>query len=101
MQSYLPSKDGKVVAGCFTTELNPQAPTRIYPGRGPQIESRARQVGLTKPELPIFIKKSAKKYEFVGMYRATAFHQDPESRKAASAETGRNDISGVLIFEPI
>lgn len=37
-QSYLPTKNGAVVAACLTHALNPRAPQVILCGRGARIE---------------------------------------------------------------
>src|SRR4051812_28910981 len=42
LQDYLPHINGRVVAGCFSKDLNPQAPNVILPGTGPEIERRGR-----------------------------------------------------------
>ena len=38
LQTYLPTVDGRVVCGCFRTDVNPGAPEVILPGTGPTIQ---------------------------------------------------------------
>jgi hypothetical protein len=101
IQEYLPSKEGRIVAGCFVPDLNPHAPERVYVGSGPRIISQAKLAVLQKRPIPCFLKRATKEHVYVGIYRAVRMDLLPESIRLAEAETGRNEISGILHFEPV
>ena len=99
-QSVLPSKNGKIVAGCFSRDLNPAAPEVIYPGVGPSIVSRVMLAVVQGTSLPLFLRNEDDTFEFVGYYRPEKFVQSREEVMGAMASAGRDDISGLLHFAP-
>jgi hypothetical protein len=96
---YLPSKNGKIVAGCFDPRANLDAPEAVVVGDAPKVVSRARALGETKAEIPTFLKRGSSRWEYIGIYRCVSFS---ESKKdiAPYAEL-RPDAVGVLYFEEI
>src|SRR4051794_28738604 len=70
VQSYMPTKGTRVLAGCFRTEVNPDAPRIVLVGIGPRIERAARLLMEQKEPIPVFLKRASKAYEYVGFWRA-------------------------------
>lgn len=96
VQSYLPTVQGVVVAGCFRHDTNPDAPTVVLPGNGPIIMSSAESFAASKNAVPVFIKQSASDWRFVGEYRVSRISRDPAEIKMYAKRAGRTDVSCVL-----
>src|SRR3954462_10114896 len=75
--TYLPSKEGKVVCGCFSARLNPEAPYSILvggssPGEGSNvILKRARTLVGQRGAIPVFMKHASNHWVFDGYYRVS------------------------------
>jgi hypothetical protein len=67
-QSYLPNVNGRVVAGCFTKEANPDAPDEILPGKGEEVERSAEMFARQGDAVPVFMKESVNQWKYVGDY---------------------------------
>jgi len=67
---YLPTENKHVVCGCFTLEHNPEAPAIVIPGTGEAIEREAKLFCAQDYPVPIFIKRRANEWEYVGDYKA-------------------------------
>lgn len=74
---FLPTHDGRVVCGCFTTDHNPEAPEVIIPGTGPVIEHTAELFCQQTSFIPVFLKRRPNEWEYVGDYRAARCTTDP------------------------
>jgi hypothetical protein len=98
-QTYLPSVEGRIVAGCFTPDLNPRCPEEVIPGTGPLIVGAARRVAAARATIPVFIKRRSKAYEFIGYYTAVSFDESAEEIDRAAKYSGREDVAGVLRFQ--
>lgn len=68
-QSYLPTKNGKVVAACVTHKMNPRAPREILCGRGPKIEAAGALLAQQLGPIPVFLKQDVNRWEYQGMFR--------------------------------
>ena len=108
IQAYLPVVDGRVVCGCFRKEeeFNADSPEEVVFGRDyvkPQAERAATIVyeqGKGGEAIPVFIRRDAAKWEYVGDYRCVGLVTDPAmlARKMA-AHPRRGVIKGILLFE--
>jgi hypothetical protein len=96
VQDYLPHVDGRVTYGAFSLDLNPQAPTTVLAGTGPEIERWARAFADQPDPIPVFVKKRSNEWIYRGNYRCTALSEDAATIQAQAAKAGRNDISMVL-----
>lgn len=96
VQSYLPTVQGVVVAGCFRCDANPDAPTVVLPGKGPIIESSAASFAASKRAVPVFIKQNAGEWRYVGDHRVTRLSRDPAEIHTHAKRAGRTDVSCVL-----
>lgn len=61
--SYLPASGGRVIAGCFRTDLNPGAPEVILPGTGDRIEDRAEMLAAQPEPIPVFLKDATNRWD--------------------------------------
>jgi hypothetical protein len=69
LQDYLPHRDGRVVAACLSPDLNPDAPSIVLPGRGPEIQRWAEIFAKQRQLVPTFLKRGSNEWEYVGNYR--------------------------------
>jgi len=100
VQSFLPTKNGWVVCGCFKLDLNPEAPAEVLVGVGPQREGSAKVAVLQQKPFPVFLKREANNWEYVGIYRATRYLERNHSLLANETRTQRADVAGILYMEP-
>lgn len=91
--------DGRVTYGAFSLDLNPGAPSTVLPGTGPEIEKWARILAEQNEAIPVFIKKRANEWTYMGHYRCVSLSDDPTEIDAHATKTGRRDISMVLKLE--
>lgn len=101
IQSYLPNVNGKVVAGCFRIDTNPDAPNLILPGIGPQIKRAANLLISGEYAIPVFIKQAVNQWRFAGNFRVSRICVDPVEIKKQSQKSGRNDISSILYMSEV
>ena len=99
VQDYLPHADGKVVAGCFSKDLNPQAPNVILPGTGPEIERWARVFAEQRTPVPVFIKQRSNEWYCMGNFRCVRLADDDITIREHSARADRDDVTMVLFLE--
>lgn len=101
-QSALPFKDGVPVCGCYTLEMNPNAPEIILVGVGIYKEQYSQIAVEQKLTLPIFLKRAVGEFEFVGYYRAVKYSTDREEiKKKNNSSRNNNDIAAVLYYEEV
>ena len=110
-ERYLPlDGNGKVAAGCFRYDLNPDAPEIVLPGTGAIIELAADEFRRGGYSVPTFIKLAIGRWQYVGNYHVVKFSTDPElieqhQERAAQLgdrkRTGREKITMVLYLEPV
>jgi hypothetical protein len=99
LMDYLPHADGVVVAGCFSKELNPQAPTVVLPGTGPEIEHWARQFAEQSDSIPVFIKQRSNVWYCMGDFRCVDLSLDEATIAEHAARADRTDVTMVLFLE--
>jgi hypothetical protein len=94
IQTYLPQKNGQILAGCFCKELNPDAPNQIQAGKGSKIYGKARLLS-EQPEtiFLVFIKNNEKDkdYQYIGnyKYKPNSFTEDAKKIKEAEQKSKR------------
>lgn len=99
LQDYLPHVNGEVVAGCFSTDLNPQAPNVILPGTGPEIERWARVFAEQRTAVPVFIKQRSNEWYCMGNFRCIRLADDPGTVEEHARRAERDDVTMVLFLE--
>lgn len=94
LQSYLPTVDGRVVCGCFRTDLNPHAPDVILPGSGLIIRGAAELLCSQSGSIPVFLKDDHARWRFVGRYEVERTSTEREDIDANRGE--RMDVTRVI-----
>ncbi|KVU97538.1 hypothetical protein WK75_00300 [Burkholderia ubonensis] len=67
-QAFLPTKNGKVVAACLRTDLNPHAPDVIICDGSASARAAARTLANQGGAIPVFIKVETDAFRFVGLF---------------------------------
>jgi hypothetical protein len=101
LQTYLPQKDHCILAGCFSLELNPAAPEKVYAGNAAKVVAKAELLS-RQPEnsFPVFLKEklSSKHYFFVGNYKCRDISNSPADIAAAEKESQRPGKLSYVIY---
>lgn len=103
LQTYLPQRNGQIVAGRFNKQMNPEAPEKVYPENLPKVVEKADLLVQQGSAIPVFVKdrKSDRGFQYVGRYRATRFRRDSSSVQTAEKRSGRTSLAGVLDLERV
>ncbi|MCB0274863.1 MAG: HNH endonuclease [Calditrichaeota bacterium] len=80
-QSYLPTRNGKVLCGCFDPKKNRRAPFFIDIGAGPQVKKSAQWLVDDKNIIPVFIKQASHNWRYQGEFRAAGLSYDSQYRQ--------------------
>jgi hypothetical protein len=99
VQDYLPHSDGEVVAGCFSTDVNPDAPAVILSGTDVEIKKWARVFAEQQDPIPVFIKWRSNEWHCRGYFRCTRLADDEETIASHARKAGRDDVTMVLFLE--
>ncbi|WP_063533434.1 hypothetical protein [Burkholderia sp. MSMB1589WGS] len=67
-QAFLPTKNGKVVAACLRTDLNPQAPDVIICDGSASARAAGKTLAGQGGTIPVFIKAETDAFRFVGLF---------------------------------
>jgi hypothetical protein len=67
-QAFLPTKNGKVVAACLRSDLNPRAPEVIVCDGSSAARAAGRTLAKQNDSIPVFIKVEVDVFRYVGMY---------------------------------
>ena len=102
-QSYLPTKNGSVVAACLTRELNPQAPRVILCGRGARIEPAGELLSKQPYAIPVFLKRNVNRWEYQGLFRtAASYTSGPEfSNHVLGSGRPPPEVSRVVVMSEV
>jgi hypothetical protein len=100
VEEYLPTKNGRVVCGAFLPEHNPDAPMIVLAGKGPKIRKAAEQFARQSEPVPVFLKREANHWQYVGRFRVHRASTDPaEIAKHEKRANRYHTISMVLFLE--
>lgn len=67
-QSFLPVKNGKVVAACLRQDLNPHAPDVIVCNSGAAARAAGKTLAKQAEPFPVFVKTDSDSYRYLGQY---------------------------------
>lgn len=101
LRTYLPTKKGRVVCGCFkpTPRYNPGAPDEVTSGSDPT--QLARLLAKQRDPIPVFLFRANRAWQYVGLYKYRGYSTDREFLKQKMHENpARGIIKGVVYFEP-
>jgi hypothetical protein len=105
LQSYLPQKDGVILAGCFNLEYNPNAPREIQAGKLLKVVKKAKLLSMQQNNaFPVFLKekKKDKKYHFKGYFRCVGHSTLKAVLEMAEEKSGRHgELSYILYLEKV
>lgn len=100
-QSYLPTKEGAVVAACLTRELNPRAPQVILCGQGERIAPAGAVLAGQRHSIPVFIKRAVNRWEYQGRFKPVASFTSGSEFQRLVTGSGRapEEVSRVVVLE--
>jgi hypothetical protein len=104
LRSYLPTREGRVVCGCFkrVPKYSPDAPQVVTFGDHDKVQEVARLVWQQGDPIPVFVFRSACEWEYRGRYRCTDLSTEPDVlEREMAANPARGTIAGVLYFERV
>lgn len=99
VQDFLPHKDGIIVCACVTPEMNPHLPEVILVGEGVQVPRWAKVFAEQKEYIPLFVKRSPSKWEYLGNFRVKSISDDAKEIARHKTYSGRTDVVLVLYLE--
>jgi len=90
------------MCGAFKIQANPDAPSVVLPGLGPQIRHSAEVFARQTEPVPIFIKRATNEWEYVGNFHVQRYSESARdiglhARRAAR----KGDVSSVLFLERV
>jgi hypothetical protein len=102
-QSYLPTKNGAVVAACLTHDLNPRAPQVVLCGRGARIEPAGRLLAAHAYAIPVFLKRGTNRWEYQGLFRPVSSHTSGPEFDGYVKNSGRPsaEVSRVVVLKAV
>ncbi len=98
---YLLHRDGKVVAGCFTLELNPEAPLVVLAGDGPLIREWADIFCAQTGSIPVCVKSGMGEWLHCGRFKLMRASTDQAEIAKHSALAQRSDVYKLLFLEEV
>lgn len=105
IQTYFPTKGGKVTCGCFRTDMNPGAPQTILVGRKPKVIEAANIFCSQKYPIPFFIKRDSNAWEYIGNYQIKSWSEKSEVidryNKTEQRRGGKRIVTRVIFTEKI
>ena len=93
IQSYLPQRKGLILAGCFSAEMNPDAPSIIQAGKLPKVKAKAELLSRQpKTIFPVFLKAkmSSRDYLFQGYFKFKGITNTEAAIAEAELRSGRH-----------
>lgn len=98
---YLLHRDGKVVAGCFTLEINTEAPLVVLAGDGPQIREWADLFCAQTSSIPVCVKSGLGEWLCCGNFKLVRSSTDPAEIARHSAQARRSDVYKLFFLQEV
>jgi hypothetical protein len=98
---FLLHRDGKVVAGCFRLDLNPEAPLVVLAGDSAQIREWTDIFCAQKGSIPVCLKSGMGEWLFDGNFKLVRASTDPAEIASHSALAQRSDVYKLLFLEKV
>jgi glutamate synthase domain-containing protein 2/glutamate synthase domain-containing protein 1/glutamate synthase domain-containing protein 3 len=98
---YLPEVNGRIVAACLRPDINPNAPDVILPGIGGP-ERTAQILCEQRNIIPVFIRRAANQWEYVGDYEVRDYSTDSQviaEHEALPNRSREHGISRVIYMQ--
>lgn len=105
IQTYLPQKNKRILAGCFNRELNPDCPSQVQAGNAGKVTTKAELL-ISQPDnvFPVFIKpnESSRLYEYIGQYSCLGGTNEQSVLDQAESKSGRyGELSYVFDLQEV
>jgi hypothetical protein len=97
--SYVRTKDGKVMGLAITKKKNPKAPSIITVSKGPFIIKNAELLADTKIAVPVYLKLGTNQWLYKGKYKVSNYSLDEADIKKHHGSRQINEIHGILFLE--
>jgi len=101
VHDYLPNKDGVVLCACLSQEYDPRGQQVILVGQGPLVQEEGELFCAQSTAVPVFFKKVANLWEYVGNFRASRWIEDPEGILRFEESSGRANLTKVIFLEEV
>ena len=108
-RTFLPQAEGVVVAGCFDPRMNPNALREVVVSNGRSATLAAKRLLDQKQSVPIFLRREANCWEYIGRFRAVRYTEDPDEVRSRIYEIipriyekyrkSYGDIRGILFLD--
>ena len=98
---YMLHRNGAVVAGCFTMELNPEAPLVVHVGKGPLITGLADIFSKQTGPIPVCVKSGMGEWLCCGDFKLVRSSADPVEIASHTVEARRQDIYKLLFLAEV
>lgn len=98
---YMLHRNGAVVAGCFTMELNPEAPLVVHVGKGPLITGLADIFCKQTGPIPVCVKSGMGEWLCCGDFKLVRSSADPVEIASHTVEARRQDIYKLLFLAEV
>ncbi|MGO8837231.1 MAG: hypothetical protein ACLQAH_09750 [Limisphaerales bacterium] len=98
---YLLHRGGAVVAGCFTLDLNPEAPLVVLAGKGPQLSEWADTFCAQTGSIPVCVKSGLGEWLCCGDFQLVRSSTDPAEIAKHSVLARRSDVYKLIFLEEV
>lgn len=102
-QTYLPTKEGVVVAACLKIDLNPRAPNVVLCGNGKLIARAGDLLANQRTDVPVFLKRAVNHWEYQGKFTVASSHTTGTEFENLIAGSRRDPstVSRVILLQPV
>ena len=102
LQSYLPQKNGIILAACLSIESNPDAPHEVQVGNAPKVVRKAKLLS-KQPEtrFPVFTRRDQRSdsyYNFIGYYRFKSLSENKRAIEKAEKKSSRHGELACILY---
>jgi len=105
IQTYFPTKGGKVTCGCFRTDMNPGVPEIILVGRKPKVIEAAKIFCSQYYPVPFFIKLDSNAWEYIGKHQVQSWSEKSEvidrHNRTELRKGGKRIVTKVIFIQKI
>ena len=98
---YLLHRDGRIVAGCFTLEFNPEAPLVVLAGKSQQVSERADIFCAQTGPIPVCLKSGLGEWLCCGDFKLVRSSTDPAEIAKHSTQARRSDVYKLLFLQEV
>ena len=102
LQSYLPQKNGIILAACLSIESNPDAPYEVQVGNAPKVVKKAKLLSdQHETRFPVFIRKDRRadsNYKFIGYYRFKSRSENKKVIEKAEEKSSRHGELACILY---